>query len=281
MSGRDERTEIRRIVVPFDTAPPIETALEAAAGLAAALDAELFGLFVEDVNLLRTARLPFARELGLASAVPRPLGEAELERAIQQQAERSRAWLASIASDLGLRWSFQVVRGEALSAVLECWREPDLLVWSRAVHVSTARGAAPSAPGREFSRAGLRHRERFRSLRQRPVAVLFDGSEQALRALEVACALAATAGSRLIVLVLASDKEEFGRLRDSARRWLASRDRAVQFKWLRSRLLSGIGEAMRNEDAAVLIWHDVGTAQAGRELAALSAVLHCPVVLLS
>lgn len=280
MTERNERTGFRRIVVPFDTALPIEAALEAAAGLAAALDAELFGLFVEDVNLLRTARLPFARELGLASAAARPLGEAELERAIRLQAERSRAWLESIASELGLRWSFQVVRGEALNMVLECWQEPDLLVWGRAMHGSMTGGTTPAASGRESPRAGLRRRERFLSLRQHPVAVLFDGSERALRALDVARALAATAGSRLMVLVLASDREEFERLRDSARHWLASHDLAVQFKWLHSRRPSDVVETIQGERAAVLVWHDAGTAQARQELAALRLVLHCPVVLL-
>jgi nucleotide-binding universal stress UspA family protein len=48
-------TTIRRILVALDASPHSFAALEAAAHLAAHLEAELFGLYVEDENLLRGA----------------------------------------------------------------------------------------------------------------------------------------------------------------------------------------------------------------------------------
>ncbi|MBK7177644.1 MAG: universal stress protein [Chloroflexi bacterium] len=55
--------KIQRILVALDASPHSLAALEAAIDLAERLDAELQGLFVEDINLLRLAQLPFAREL--------------------------------------------------------------------------------------------------------------------------------------------------------------------------------------------------------------------------
>ena len=44
---------IRRILVALDTSPHSQAAMEAAIELAARFEAELAGMFVEDVNLLR------------------------------------------------------------------------------------------------------------------------------------------------------------------------------------------------------------------------------------
>ena len=59
----------RRILVAIDTSPHGSAALEAAARLATELRAELEGLFIEDINLLRLAGLPFAREIQLGDGV--------------------------------------------------------------------------------------------------------------------------------------------------------------------------------------------------------------------
>lgn len=59
---------IRRILVALDTSPSSQAALEAAVALAERLNAEVCGLFVEDVDLLRVAESPYAREILYPSA---------------------------------------------------------------------------------------------------------------------------------------------------------------------------------------------------------------------
>jgi single-stranded-DNA-specific exonuclease len=76
----------RRIVIALESGIP-EPELEAAVALARGLDAELLGLFVEDLDLLRFAALPFAHEIGLASAVRRRLDPAALERCVWSDGE--------------------------------------------------------------------------------------------------------------------------------------------------------------------------------------------------
>ncbi|RMF77434.1 MAG: universal stress protein, partial [Nitrospirae bacterium] len=79
----------RRIVVAVDASADSLAAVRAAARLAEALSAELHGLFVEDANLVRLARLPFAREVRL-SAAPRRLEAAALERELRALAAQAR-----------------------------------------------------------------------------------------------------------------------------------------------------------------------------------------------
>ena len=58
---------IKRILVALDASAANRTALQTAALLASELQAELQALFVEDINLLRLAELPFAREVVFGS----------------------------------------------------------------------------------------------------------------------------------------------------------------------------------------------------------------------
>jgi nucleotide-binding universal stress UspA family protein len=61
----DQKTGLafRRILVALDASVNSLAAIEQAATLAANLEAEQLGLFVEDINLLRIATLPFARQI--------------------------------------------------------------------------------------------------------------------------------------------------------------------------------------------------------------------------
>jgi hypothetical protein len=107
-----------RIVIELGPAVPAEAALRAAASLAARAGAELLGLFVEDPELLRFAALPIAHEIGLASALRRPLDAAVVERALRAQALEAERRLAAAAAAAAARWSFRVARAQAKAALL-------------------------------------------------------------------------------------------------------------------------------------------------------------------
>ena len=53
-----QKPQMRRILVAVDASPHSLAALDAALRLAADLEAEIIGLFVEDINLLRLAGMP-------------------------------------------------------------------------------------------------------------------------------------------------------------------------------------------------------------------------------
>jgi len=132
----------RRIVVAIDTGPPGKAALRAAAELAARLQAELLALYVEDVDLLNLAALPFAREIGFPSAAHRELDVEAVERLLRLHAEEARRTVEEFAARTPLKWSFQVTRGEFAEELLAAAAEADLVVAALAGSERAARQLA-------------------------------------------------------------------------------------------------------------------------------------------
>ncbi len=128
MARAPSKVKKRRIVAAVDTLPRSEAALEAAAELAAQRQAELLALFIEDLDLLHAAALPFAREIGVASAVRRSLDVAAMERMLRLQAEGARRRLAAIAQRVPLTWTFQIARGLLAEELLHAAAEAELVV---------------------------------------------------------------------------------------------------------------------------------------------------------
>jgi nucleotide-binding universal stress UspA family protein len=136
----------RRIIVALGT-PDAAAAMNTAVELACAMDAELHGLFVEDVELLSLAALPFAGEVGFPSAARRPLDVATMERGLRAQARRLERALAARLAGTPVKWTFEVVRGRIETEILATAGERDLaiLAWSRGAS-GRARMRAPNLP---------------------------------------------------------------------------------------------------------------------------------------
>jgi hypothetical protein len=236
-----EAGKVRRIVMALDTASSVLPAIEAAAGLALGLHAELAGLFIEDERLLRFAGLPFAREFGFASARARPLAPTSVEHALRAQAEQLRRTLAATAKQLSLSWTLEVVRGEMLRSVLAHASAADLLVLGRSEY------AWPGAYRRSDPA------QRFPALAAHPIAVVFDGSAAALRALSIGNTLAGITGSELTVLIPVTGTQTFNDLRQQAAQQLAGRASASYF-YLPDNAPGNIIRTARSRHFSVLLW---------------------------
>jgi nucleotide-binding universal stress UspA family protein len=99
------------ILVALDASPHSAAALVAAAEVAFALKLELYGLYVEDVNLLHLCGLPFGLEIGSFTGNPRRLEQVRMERDFRIQATLLRKIMADVAGRQRVSWSFRVVRG--------------------------------------------------------------------------------------------------------------------------------------------------------------------------
>jgi nucleotide-binding universal stress UspA family protein len=192
-------SSIRRILVALDASASGMAALEATAAFASRMEAQLLGLFVEDINLLRLAALPFAREVSFLSARTRRLGGAEMERALRAQAALAQAALIAAAEREGVNCSFRVVRGEMIAELLAAAHEADLVAIGvtrpgdrRAA--STVHGMVGTAPG---SLLLLPADARIRP----PVMAIYDGSAASMKALVVAQRLAQMDGGMLTLLI--------------------------------------------------------------------------------
>ena len=120
--------KIRRVIVGMDPALQSRALLEAAVELAERMEAELVGLFVENQDLLHFAGLPFAREVGFASAIRRTLDVESMERSLRALAKEAQRTLASVAGRTPVQWSFRVVRGSPAAELLAVAEESDLVI---------------------------------------------------------------------------------------------------------------------------------------------------------
>ncbi len=198
MTERREEDPTVRILLALDASPPGPAAIEAAAILAAELRAELQGLFVEDIDLLRLAGLPFTREVDEASATLRPLDMAAIEQTFRAKAAGVRQAMASKAEQLQVRWSFHVARGQLVRATLAAATQTDLLILTR-----EGRGGAPDV-----------------RLAEAPIVVADDGSPAGTAALQTAARLARRLGGPLVVLVVAETADQRDTITRSASTWL-------------------------------------------------------------
>jgi hypothetical protein len=150
--------------------------VDAAAGFARELQAELAALFVEDRTLLRVAALPITREIGRVSGVARAFDLPDLERMLRRQAEQLREQLAAMAQAASLTWSFEVRRGDLLEQALASLAPAQAVVLG---HRAARAGTAPREPA--------------------PITALLDAADTELRALQVALKLAGDEPLRVLL----------------------------------------------------------------------------------
>lgn len=221
--------EIRRIVVALDASPQSLAALDFAMELASRLDAELIGIFIEDINLLRMAQLPFVREVGHYSATLRPLDSPQIERQLRARARQVERAMTAAAHGERLRWSFRVARGVIPVELLAAALDADLVMlgkagWSGRRGVgSTTRLMVVQSPNR------------LMVLQQRlsptnPVIVAYDGSESGRKALS-ASRLVWREGNLLKVFVLAENSQEASRLQAEAQEGMEGMGIPAQYSW--------------------------------------------------
>ena len=267
-----DNPRIGRVLLALDISRRSRTALETAAALAATLDFELAGLFVEDVNLLRVGGLPFTRELGFFSHDPRTIDLEEMEQALHREAEEAQQLIAETAARLQLRWSFHIARGQIADELFALAGDLDLVVLGKCARMgmrSLGDFVAAALPGE------------IRAVREsRPVVAVYDGSACAHRILELAQRLALAGSLELKVLVAASTDAEFSRRASKAKVLLT---RAGIVSPVCRRITPGatgeLATAVRQEGAGVLVLNGDERFRGGEGFATLLNEIDCPVVL--
>jgi len=254
MSENDERV-IRRIIVLVNDTSDSNAALEAAARMAARRGAELQALFVEDVNLLRSAGLPFAREIGLTSATARPLDSREIERRLQTQAEHARQLLQRLSDRLSVRSSFRVSRGDVEREALGNTTPEDLLVVARTggsrrggSRLSDREGRIAQGATCSVMFVGERTLEEHQA-----VVVLYANTEHGRRSLALAAAMARDVGQPLVLLLPPGTVERHETLMNSAREWAHAHGVSLRFHGLANEDAASLLAALRREKGQVLV----------------------------
>lgn len=254
MNQAKRKPALARIVVALDASSQSLAALEEAAELAAWMGAELMGLFVEDVQLLRLAASPVASEILYLSAREQPLDTARMESKLRAQAEQARRALARVAGQVKVPWEFRVVRGEVAAQVLLAAAEADLLSlgcvgWSLARRFrlgSTARAALLGAQTSVLV-------AQCRISRSLPVSVVYDRSPGGEDACRVAARLSKATSQLLTVFMLADSSEMAKQMQAEAQLALQEERTGAEFRWLDSRDERKVLQKLQAENSGVVV----------------------------
>ena len=202
-----QEPEILRILVALDATEDSLASLDLATRLAAKLRAELEGLFVEDINLLRMANLPCTRIVSVATTSGLGLDLPSMERELRRQARVARDMLAMNAERFSVRWSFRTARGTMESEILAAAAEADIVIVSKSDRAypqrpklgSTARMLSAQSPS-----AVLIAHHRFVAAEYSPpgtILVSYDDTTTSDRALRLAARIAVSERHPITVLI--------------------------------------------------------------------------------
>lgn len=126
------KAKVLHIYLAMDAASHSSDALTSAISLARQLEAELTGLFIEDIDLLRSAQLPFASEIIADSGRERLLTGTNIERSLRAWSAEMQNTLIKEAGKARIKYSFRTVRGRRLEALMAESDISDLLIFARA-----------------------------------------------------------------------------------------------------------------------------------------------------
>lgn len=194
-----------RVLVLLDASPGSLSALRAAAALARLVSQRLEAVFIEDVNLLHLAGLPFCREIGSYTASVRLLEREAIEREYRLLAQQLRLAVQKALAEEKIEGSFRVVRGGVRDAVLREASAATFVGVGRAGRFRTPRRrfgstlqALLAEAGRPLVVGGTRQSELAE-----PLIVYFTGSDASHRALQLAIMLAERRSPALPIVVAA------------------------------------------------------------------------------
>lgn len=205
MAKTDETNDIgpRRILAGLGAVADEVQTIDAALALASALRAEVRGHYVEEINLLNFAALPFATAIRAPDLMPRPVALHDMEHEISHVGRVWKRRLNKRAVQTGVEWSFQRSRGEYCAEIGKHLSRKDIVVVNPANVSRRKRDAVATILKTMASASGaLVLPPRFQATLGSVVILVKDGMPAATT-LHIAHRLASTYNQDLVVVVAA------------------------------------------------------------------------------
>lgn len=224
---------MRRIAITLDAFRVSPEALEQAVRLAERMGAQLEGIFIEDIDLIQLAELPFLREVRSVSRSEVAIDLTRMEQELRALARRAERLLSEQAARHNVAWSFRIWRGSIDSDLLAADIEADVLALTRL--------------GAELMRLPV-----LRS-KTAGVSVVFTGSEASVRALDTAMNLAADPLKDLNILLPVADDAEEQHLKQLATEHLGANAPAAHFERMSDGSLADLVDILTDTNSSVLV----------------------------
>jgi nucleotide-binding universal stress UspA family protein len=272
-------TKIKRILVALDDSKKAIDLLRSAAALAAQLDAELIGLFVEDTELLRAADLPIFMEINFDTRTRRKVDRFQIEHIYQERVDALLAEAERMLKEMDLEWRFTIARGSVVEEIQKAASDVDLLVMARSAVSKRRLGSTARSMARTVTANLLLIEPRSRQ--HTNLLVLYDGSEKSQQALEIASHLAEVQDISLVVVIAADSASAAEELKRLASDWLTFRRIATRFHLLVPPGVKKLRELIGSEGRCMLIIPEDNSMIHRDRLDEVLPKFRCPVFLVS
>lgn len=224
---------MRRIAITLDAFEVSAQALEQAVRLAKRMGAQLEGIFIEDIDLLQIAELPYLKEVRSVSRSENVINLQRMEQELRVLARRAERLLSEQAALHHVAWSFRIWRGSIDSDLLAADIEADVFALTRLGAALTRSRALPA--------------------RCTAVSILFTGTDASVRALQAAINLATDPDRELNILLLADSDAEAARLQQLATEQVGKDAARVHFLHMVDGSIAELMEILTDTNTAVLI----------------------------
>ena len=229
----DDPPPVRRIAITLDAFALSAHALEQAVRLAERMNAQLEGIFIEDIDLIQIAELPFLREVRSSSRSEDAISPGRMEQELRALARRAERLLSEHAARHNVTWTFRTWRGSIDTDLLAADIEADVFALTRL-------GAALT-------------RSRILPARCTAVSVLFTGTEASIRALDTAISLSTDPQRQLNILLSAADEAGRDQLQQQVSERLGEQAEKAHFIHLHDGSIADLLDILSDTHSAVLI----------------------------
>lgn len=202
-----------RIFIDLDAAADSERTVSAAATLAAALSAELHGLFIVDESLIDLARLPFSVAIDPNRGTIQEVSPDTMQSAISRREQSSRRTLSAHAERLKVTWQFRSDRGRIVEQLEMVVTPDDYVVLPEPARMEGIAGLLRKLTDiPDTTRGVLLSGERRPLEADSPVIVLVADPESANQAVSIGIRVSEVMQAPLVFFVISGDSDSASRL---------------------------------------------------------------------
>ncbi len=212
-------SETCRIIVSLKSVYDVELPVTAATTLAAAINAEVIGLFVREDAMIDLAGLPFVRAINVGSKQPVQITQKAMEQAFQHGAMLCRRTLSAMAEKAQVKWSFNTEQGELSAKTRDILMAGDFLVLEGSNYGSGLRLLIDELHAMSHYSRGVVVAARRRELRNNgPVIAIDDGDAAGEKTVALAARIARVIGTHLDLFAVAASDAEAEHIAQRARK---------------------------------------------------------------